>query len=298
MNLLLKKATTTSKTIPLETYDSFQSWQRRIETSAEIYANQWRFEQAVAALDSSDSFFGWCGLCGHETVFHIPSKIAGTPANFREELVCEGCGMNARVRAGLQILSANGSFDTDAVYITEQASPTFVWLQDRVKRLVGSEFVHDDSIRQSMQLYLNDLGGKGTIHFEDVTSLTFHEASLDAIASFDVLEHVPEYADAFREFARVLKPGGILVLTAPFINDLQRTLVRARIGSDGAVEHLMQPEYHGDPRSSEGILCFYHFGWDMLETARDAGFKEAYMTRPWLPGMGLMDHLWTLVAIR
>jgi SAM-dependent methyltransferase len=298
MDLLLKTKTTNSKAISLDAYDSFKSWQRRAEVASEIYANQWRFEQIVAALDVGDPCFGWCGLCGHETVFHTPSKLAGTPINLREELVCEGCGMNARVRAGLQILSANKSFETDAVYITEQASPTFAWLQDRVRRLAGSEFVHDDSTRESMQRYLNDLGGKGAIRFEDVTRLTFNDASLDAIASFDVLEHVPCYADALCEFARTLKSGGILVLTAPFISSLEDTVVRARIGNDGALEHLMQPEYHGDPRSSDGILCFYHFGWDLLDTARNAGFKQAYMTRPWLPGMGLMDHLWTLVAIR
>jgi SAM-dependent methyltransferase len=298
MNLLLKKKTLTSGSIPLDVYGSFQSWQQKSGSSVELHESRRRFEQSVAILDTSDVFFGWCCLCGHESIFHIPSKLENRPTNFREELVCEGCGTNARVRAGLQILGANRSFETDVLYITEQASPTYVWLQGRVKHLTGSEFVHDDAIREAMQRYLIDLGGRGTIRFEDVTRLTFSDASLDAIASFDVLEHVPDYTRALTEFARTLKPGGTLVLTAPFISSNEHTVVRARIDHNGAVEHLMQPEYHGDPKSSDGILCFYHFGWDLLDTARDAGFKEVCMAKPWLPGMGLMDHLWTLVAIR
>jgi hypothetical protein len=37
---------------------------------------------------------------------------------------------------------------------------------------------------------------------------------------------------------------------------------------------LLEPEYHGDPLSSDGILCFYHFGWDLLEEFRRCGFRS------------------------
>jgi SAM-dependent methyltransferase len=206
--------------------------------------------------------------------------------------------MNARVRAGLQILNANRSFERDVLYITEQASPTFVWLQSRVPQLYGSEFVEDDATMSDMQRYFDHLGGRGEIRFEDVTRLKFRDESIDAVASFDVLEHVPNYSAALREFARVLNQDGMLVLTVPFISSRQDTLVRAQVGGGGEIEYLMEPEYHGDPRSSEGILCFYHFGWDLLDAAREAGFRNAYMAKPWLPGMGFMDHLWTMVATR
>ena len=57
------------------------------------------------------------------------------------------------------------------------------------------------------------------VQFEDVTRLSFADASRDLVVSFDVLEHVPDYRQALREFARVLAPGGALVLTAPFVQD-------------------------------------------------------------------------------
>ncbi len=47
-------------------------------------------------------------------------------------------------------------------------------------------------------------------------AMPFHSASLDAIICSEVLEHVPDFGNALKEFARTLRPGGHLVLTVPF----------------------------------------------------------------------------------
>lgn len=44
------------------------------------------------------------------------------------------------------------------------------------------------------------------------------DASFDTILCSQVLEHVPRPADALREFARVLRPDGILILTVPHLS--------------------------------------------------------------------------------
>jgi len=111
-----------------------------------------------------------------------------------------------------------------------------------------------------------------------------------------VLEHVPDYHAAIREFARVLVPGGMCVATFPF-NDRAETLVRARLGEDGTIEHIEPPEYHGDPISG-GILCYYHFGWDILDAFRDAGFSDVRMTMPYSLEQGVPYGMWTLLARR
>ncbi len=46
-------------------------------------------------------------------------------------------------------------------------------------------------------------------------NLPFAPESVDAVVSFQVLEHVPEPGQALSEMARVLSPGGFVVLTAP-----------------------------------------------------------------------------------
>lgn len=50
----------------------------------------------------------------------------------------------------------------------------------------------------------------------DITSIPERDASFDAILCTEVLEHVPDPTMALDEFARLLKPGGKLILTAPF----------------------------------------------------------------------------------
>jgi hypothetical protein len=42
----------------------------------------------------------------------------------------------------------------------------------------------------------------------------------------------------------------------------------------GGGEHLLPPEYHGDPLNSNGCLCFYHFAWNLLEKLRQIGFND------------------------
>ena len=50
----------------------------------------------------------------------------------------------------------------------------------------------------------------------DITAIPAATASFDAILCSEVFEHIPDPCAALREFARLLKPGGHLLLTAPF----------------------------------------------------------------------------------
>lgn len=48
-------------------------------------------------------------------------------------------------------------------------------------------------------------------------ALAFEDDSFDAVVTFQVLEHIPRPWAAVAECARVLKPGGFLLATAPFV---------------------------------------------------------------------------------
>lgn len=49
----------------------------------------------------------------------------------------------------------------------------------------------------------------------DITSIPVEAASMDAVLCTEVFEHIPDPVAALREFSRLLKDDGILVLTVP-----------------------------------------------------------------------------------
>jgi SAM-dependent methyltransferase len=54
--------------------------------------------------------------------------------------------------------------------------------------------------------------------FADITkAIPFSDASVDVVVSFQVMEHLPEPALFIAECRRVLKPGGQLLITVPFM---------------------------------------------------------------------------------
>lgn len=59
------------------------------------------------------------------------------------------------------------------------------------------------------------MGGRASFRSASVTETGIDTDSLDAIASFETIEHVAETDSMLREFARVLKPGGRLVISTP-----------------------------------------------------------------------------------
>jgi SAM-dependent methyltransferase len=167
-----------------------------------------------------------------------------------------------------------------AMYATEQRTPLFTYLKANYPYVTGSEFLGGD-------LPFGSTTATG-IRNENMTGLTFASDSFDAVLSFDVLEHVPDYPRALAEVYRVLRPGGSFLFSVPFNPGSTRTIVRARVRDDGSIEHQLEPEYHGDPLSADGILCFQNFGWDLLERARDAGFAHADALFYWSEPLGYL----------
>ena len=255
-------------------------------------AGELRRREAVelSLIDFSTERFqveGYCTMCQRATRFRVrfthsyQRTAEGNPIpNWREHLVC-ACGFSSRIRAAVQILRQELAPGPDArIYLTERVTGLYQWLRARYPRLVGTE-------------YLGDRVPPGVEHEgirnEDLTALTFADGSFDLILSFDVMEHVPDSAAALRECFRCLRPGGILLFGAPFRLDRAENVERARVRSDGTIEHLMPPEYHWQPLTgAHEALCFRNFGWTVLDHMRDAGFADPRVLLYWSLELGYL----------
>jgi len=110
----------------------------------------------------------------------------------------------------------------------------------------------------------------------DLRRLPFKDSEFDSILSTQVLEHIDDTDRVLREFHRVLKPGGYLCITVPFIGRL-----------------------HGEPCdywrfSRYGIKClFSRHGFEEILIEGMGGFATAqsYLWAFWL-WETLQDSTW------
>jgi SAM-dependent methyltransferase len=98
---------------------------------------------------------------------------------------------------------------------------------------------------------------------ENLEKMTFADGSFDLVITQDVFEHVLNPAPAFREIARVLKPGGAHIFTVPLYKG-KKTVVRA-IGKGNEIQYFQEPMYHGNPVDKKGSLVVTDWGDDMFD---------------------------------
>lgn len=223
--------------------------------------------QLVASGGQAPRLDGYSAASNSMVHFRVDTRMVlgdGT-YNLRETVNCPTTGFNMRMRAAIQAVRQCETDTTCRIYIAEQKTPLFRFFCEIYGDVSGSEYLGD-----SVPLGARDASG---LRNEDGTQLTFPNNDFDVVLSFEVLEHIPDYKRALRETHRILRPGGRFYLTAPFIASRQETLVRAKV-EDGEIVHILEPEYHGDPVRQEGILCFQHFGWDLADCLREAGFDD------------------------
>lgn len=58
------------------------------------------------------------------------------------------------------------------------------------------------------------------------THIPFKNNTFDSISCLDVLEHIPDYESVFKEFSRILKPNGILILQTPISSYFKERVLR------------------------------------------------------------------------
>lgn len=192
-------------------------------------------------------------------------RLSDGSFNLRETVNCPETWFNTRMRAVIHAIELYEKNLTADVYISEQKTPLYRHFKARYDHLIGSEYLGD-----AIPLGRRDAQG---LRNEDATRLTFQSESFDLVLSFEVLEHIPDYMAALREARRILRRDGRFYFTAPFNPGAHDHLIRAKV-ENGQIVHVMEPEWHGDPVTGEGILCFQHFGWAVLDELRTCGFAS------------------------
>ncbi len=243
---------------------------------------------------------GYCRGCGSWTWFSLAAAAEGNWVNVMEGLVCE-CGLNGRMRgilASIDLLALPNP-DLAEVVVFERLTPLFAHLLDRFPRLVGSEYLGPEHQPGD----LGEVRGESIRH-ESMLAPSYADASADLVMHFDVLEHVPDPVLALAQCHRVLKPGGWLLFSCPFYEELESSIVRARIHG-GQLRHDLPPCYHGNPVDGGGALVFTQFGWDLLEMIGLAGFAEVELWLNFNPVEGVLTdgcpypdgHAWPIVFV-
>ena len=279
-----------SHPLPLIQIDSFAAYQAYGVTMEAEYNRRLGVEESL--IGAKDGFItrGYCYVCNKSVDFQtnflyaLPDTNGRLKPNWREHLLCPDCGLNNRMRAAIHIFEQECNPQLcDSIYLTEQKTPLYKWFTQNYSHVTGSEY-----LGSKIPYGLGD--DQGGIRNETLTALTFADNQFNQIFSFDVFEHIPRYESALRECLRCLKPGGHLIFTVPFTRHSVQHVTRARIVLNGEVEHILPPEYHGDPLNDKGVLCFYHFGWELLEQLRSMGFGVAAALLYWSTECGYLGQ--------
>jgi SAM-dependent methyltransferase len=281
---------------------SYLNW---LGSAATQHARRLSEAQTLATLSAGRDVSLYCHAHrGFATLRYSIRGVHTDGYNWREFGQCSQCDSITRIRLVAECIRRTSlNYVKPIVYLTEQLTPLYKLLRTQYVGLLGSEFVPEPSLRDRAQMRLRSYLGdeQARLRHEDGCALTFASESINLIGSFDVLEHIPDYRKALREFFRVLTPGGQLFLTAPFLPASEETLVRARLTGEVTrpVEHLEPPEYHGNPTDPEGgTLCFYHFGWNLLHELRSEGFRAVALMESWSNETAIFGNQQVIVATK
>lgn len=208
---------------------------------------------------------GHCPIC--EAAVEFTAKYDW----YRDHLLCSGCGSIPRERAIALLL--NRRFPDWRDFAIHESSPGTRGISPKLRRecrgYVESQYFRDEPLGKHIRGFRN----------ENLEVQTFPNDTFDVVVTQDVLEHVNEPAEVLREVARTLKPGGAFLFTVPTYKGQIESERRARYDESGSVEHLAEPEYHGNPVSDAGSLVTFHYGYDLAALITDWSGMDVEVVR-------------------
>jgi SAM-dependent methyltransferase len=172
-----------------------------------------------------------------------------------------------------------------------------LWItQGGGNRLAGKRILHFAPEKVTMRqmsgnpLYETaDLLQPGVTHRVDITHVDLPDASYDVAMANHVLEHIPDDRQAMRELFRLLKPGGVALLTVPVNPSRQQTYENPAITAPA--------ERHAHFSAEDHVR---YYGLDFADRLSEAGFAvETFrMTPAEEVRYGLLRDEWLYVATK
>lgn len=201
---------------------------------------------------------GYCDICDANVEFR------STETWFRDHLFCPKCTSIPRERALMHVLKRY--YPDYRKKLIHESSPigrgVSARLAREVKHYTYSHYIPGAPLGSHSPIF--------NARCESLESLTFKDNSFDLLITQDVMEHVMDPEAAFREIARVLRPGGAHVFTVPLVRKGEPSRQRARKNADGSIEYLEPKEFHGNPVDASGSLVVMDWGYDIVRTISDA----------------------------
>lgn len=191
---------------------------------------------------------GFCPICDHKTLFIKQAEW------LRDSYFCIFCWSIPRQRAFMKVLQTEfPDWRHMRIYESSPCGASSRKLQKECKNYFPSQYFPD----------VQPGACKGGVRCENLEKMTFADGAFELVVTQDVFEHVLNPAPAFREIARVLKPGGAHVFTVPLYKG-QKTVIRAA-GEGNTIRYFHEPMKHANPVDEKGSLVVTDWGDDLCD---------------------------------